>query len=187
MAPEPAATHGARPSIVVFDLDGVLADVRHRLHLVQGRRRNWDAFFAAAPRDPVLAEGVAAARTAQAGGHAVAYLTGRPERCREDTLTWLAEHDLPPGELFMRPERDRRPARFTKVAALRRLARTHAVAAVVDDDPAVIEAVAAAGFPVLHATWMGELSTSTSQSESVSESESVEQTLFTIQEEEGRT
>ncbi len=180
MAPGSAA-HEARPSIVVFDLDGVLADVRHRLHHVRGRRRNWDAFFAAAPRDPVLAEGAAAARTAQAGGHGVVYLTGRPERCRDDTLAWLAEHGLPPGDLFMRPEHDRRPARFTKVAMLRRLARTHTVAAVIDDDAAVIEAVAAAGFPVLHATWMGELSTSTSQSESVSEM------LFAIQEDEGRT
>ena len=34
--------------LAVFDLDGTLADVRHRLHHIEGRRRDWDAFFSAA-------------------------------------------------------------------------------------------------------------------------------------------
>ena len=38
--------------LAVFDIDGVLADVRHRVHLVDRRRhRDWDAFFAAAVSD----------------------------------------------------------------------------------------------------------------------------------------
>jgi hypothetical protein len=99
--------------LAVFDVDGVLADVRHRLHHVAGRPKDWDAFFAAALDDPPLQQGVALAR-ASAEDCDVVYVTGRPERCRADTLTWFRRHGLPEGELRMRDDRDRRPARVAK-------------------------------------------------------------------------
>ena len=176
----------APPSAAVFDLDGVLADVRHRLHHVAARPKRWDAFFAAAPQDPPLAEGLAAVAEASARGHVIVYLTGRPERCRDGPVTWLAAHGLPEGELFMRDDTDRRPARFTKVARLRRLARRLRVAVLVDDDEAVVDAVRAAGFPVLHATWMQE-QPSPSTSGSGSGHESAQEVLFEAQESDGRT
>jgi hypothetical protein len=74
----------ARP-LAVFDIDGVLADVRHRLRFVERRPKDWDAFFAAAVDDPPLEQGVALAR-ASAEDCEVVYVTGRPERCRADTL-----------------------------------------------------------------------------------------------------
>jgi len=46
----------ARP-LAVFDVDGVLADVRHRLHHLEARPQRWERFFRAADRDPVLEEG----------------------------------------------------------------------------------------------------------------------------------
>ncbi|HEX5569574.1 MAG TPA: hypothetical protein VFY14_22090 [Streptomyces sp.] len=140
-------------SLAVFDLDGTLADVRHRLHHLDGRPRDWDAFFGAAPQDPPLAEGVALAR-ASATEYEVAYVTGRPERCRRDTLEWLARHGLPAGRLLMRGARDRRPARVAKLELLRRLARHRAVALVVDDDHQVCDAYEGAGFQVVRAGWM---------------------------------
>lgn len=177
-----------RPSVAVFDIDGVLADVRHRLHHVASRPKDWDAFFGAAPDDPPLTEGLGAVATADRAGHMVVYLTGRPERCRAATLTWLDEHGLPAGQLFMREDSDRRPARITKVAALRRLARRYRIEAFVDDDAAVVEAVRAAGFPVLHALWM-EPSTSGSDSapDHPAPEASAQEVLFEIQETEGRT
>lgn len=44
--------------LVVFDVDGVLADVRHRLHFLRTRPKDWPAFFAAVPDDPPLAQGL---------------------------------------------------------------------------------------------------------------------------------
>ena len=140
-------------SLAVFDLDGTLADVRHRLHHVEGPSRDWDAFFAAAPEDPPLAEGVALALEST-GEHEVAYVTGRPERCRRDTLRWLARHGLPDGRLLMRGGRDRRPARVVKPELLLRLADNRTVALVVDDDHQVCDAYERAGFPVVRAGWM---------------------------------
>lgn len=176
-----------RPRAAVFDLDGVLADVRHRLHLVAGRPRRWDDFFAAAPADPVLDEGRAAVLAAVAEGRKVVYLTGRPERCRADTLDWLARHGLPHGDLVMRPEGDRRPARATKLAALRRLAGRLDIGVVVDDDRAVVDALRAAGFPVLHADWMPRTTPSPSTTGSGLAGASPQEVLFEVQEAEGRT
>ena len=142
---------------VVFDVDGVLADVRHRLHYVARRPKDWDAFFAAARYDPPLDEGIRLARSL-VGESRIAYLTGRPERCRRDTEEWLRRHDLPLGELLMRPEGNRQPARHVKQRALARLARRGPVAAVVDDDPEVCAVLRAAGYQVQQATWMPEQS-----------------------------
>jgi hypothetical protein len=74
------------------------------------------------------------------------------------------------------------------VAALRQLSRRYRVEGFVDDDAAVVEAVRAAGFPVLHAQWM---SPSTSGADSAPEGHGAGATaqavLFEIQEQEGRT
>lgn len=157
----------------ILDVDGVLADVRHRLRHVQGRPKDWDAFFAAAPEDAVLPDGLSRARDL-AAEHDVTYLTGRPERCRADTVHWLQSHGFPEADLVMRPDRDRRPARLFKVEQVRRLAKQQPVAVVVDDDAAVVEALRSAGFEVEHATWMVE-------------TEPQQASLFDAQEREGRT
>ncbi|BFO19039.1 hypothetical protein SHKM778_54270 [Streptomyces sp. KM77-8] len=83
----------------------------------------------------------------------IVYLTGRPERCRRDTLDWLTARQLPAGDLYMRGNADRRPARHTKLAILRRLARTRDIRVLVDDDELVCLDARRAGFTVVHARW----------------------------------
>lgn len=141
--------------VAAVDIDGVLADVRHRLHHVSSGAKDWDAFFAAAPQDPLLEQG---RETVNRLGEVydIVYLSGRPERCREDTLAWLQRHTLPAGELLLRPSGDRRPARLLKVQVLDRLSASRPVAVLVDDDPQVLEAARDAGYDVLPATWMHE-------------------------------
>jgi hypothetical protein len=140
-----------RPWAVV-DLDGVVADVSHRVHHVSGRPKDWGAFFGAAGSDGLLAEGHAVV-TELAGAHEIVYLTGRPDYLRRTTTGWLARHRLPEGRLLMRRRGDYRPARVTKVEALRRLAAERPVRVLVDDDVEVVAAARAAGFEVLLADW----------------------------------
>lgn len=161
--------------VAVFDIDGVLADVGHRLHHVQARPKDWRAFFAAADRDPVLAQGADLLRCLQ-DEHEIRYLTGRPERLRTVTVTWLAGHDLPSGApLAMRPNRDFRPSRTFKRERLQAwLAEGAHIHLVIDDDPAVVDMVAALGLRVLRAQWQ--------------DSPTVQQqTLWSAQEDLGRT
>ncbi|AEY93156.1 hypothetical protein AQJ11_10010 [Streptomyces corchorusii] len=148
-------TDSSKRPLAVFDLDNTLADTAHRQHFLESRPRDWDAFFAAAPQDPPIAEGVALA-VESARACEVVYLTGRPERCRRDTLEWLAAHGLPEGRVHMRRDADRRPARFTKLEILRRLARDREVRVVVDDDELVCDDAERAGFTVVRARWAAE-------------------------------
>lgn len=138
-------------SLAVFDIDGVVADVRHRLHHLRAPK-SWDAFFGAADRDGVLPEG--ARLVADLGAaHDIVWLTGRPEWLRELTACWLAEHALPGTELHLRSNRDRRPARLYKLEVLRRLA-PRGIAAFVDDDAEVVDAALADGLPAILADWV---------------------------------
>jgi uncharacterized HAD superfamily protein len=139
--------------LVILDIDGVLADVRHRLHYLGARPKNWEGFFAAAKNDDVLEIGAEFAKRA-AETHEIVYLTGRPERHRAATQAWLDQQLLPTGRLLMRPEGDRRPSAVIKLHELRRLRRESAVELLVDDDPSVIDAARAAGFTVQLADWM---------------------------------
>lgn len=141
--------------LAVVDIDGVLADVRHRLHHVAKHPKDWGAFFAAAPQDPPLEKGLETVRRL-AEVYTVVYLSGRPEHCRRATLDWFGRHDLPPGEVHLRRPGDRRPARLMKVEVLRRLSKQAPIAVLVDDDEEVLAAAREAGFDVLPATWMPE-------------------------------
>ena len=139
--------------VAVFDVDGVVADVRHRLHHLSRRPKNWPGFFAAAGRDPALDIGVQLARE-YAEGHRLVWLTGRPEHLRPVTERWLATHGLPVAELLMRPAHDRRPARHFKADQLASLGGTGQVAVVVDDDPEVVAYLGEKGWPVRLADWV---------------------------------
>jgi phosphoglycolate phosphatase-like HAD superfamily hydrolase len=141
----------SRP-LAVFDLDGTLADSAHRQRFLERKPRDWDAFFAAAPQDPPLAEGVTLALRSMEECEVV-YLTGRPERCRRDTVEWLAAQGLPAGRVWMRRNDDRRPARHTKLDVLRRLARDREIHVLVDDDELVCDEAERAGFRVVRARW----------------------------------
>ena len=139
-------------SIAVFDIDGVVADVRHRLHHLERRPKDWHGFFAAAADDPGLDEGINRV-LATVGRHDVLWLTGRPSSLREVTRRWLADHGLPVTELIMRPARDFRPAPVLKLAELTKL-RPRQIEVFVDDDVRVVAAAAEAGFPAVLADWM---------------------------------
>jgi HAD superfamily, subfamily IIIB (Acid phosphatase) len=156
----------------VLDIDATLSDTRHRLHHLERRPKNWDAFFDASKYDAPLEEGLAIAGSL-ARGHEIVYLTGRPERLRKDTERWLRRYGLPEGRLLMRRDTDRRPSVLLKLGRLQRLAAERKVAILVDDDDTVCKAAEKAGFAVLHADWALDPQS--------------QPTLFEAQETEGRT
>lgn len=161
--------------LAIVDIDGVVADVRHRLRFVERQPKDWRRFFAAAEHDACHDEGVAVVERLRAD-HEVVYLTGRPQSEEGRTRAWLDRHGLGGHRLVMRPPDDRRPAARVKVDLLRRLAAGRTVAVVVDDDTKVLAAVAEAGFPTFHADWERRLL-----------DEDQDAALRSAQEDEGRT
>ncbi|PBC66215.1 hypothetical protein BX265_8430 [Streptomyces sp. TLI_235] len=136
----------------VFDIDGVVADPRHRVHHLNAARPDWDAFFADAGGDFPLRQGITLARR-YARDHAVLWLTGRPEKTRAATTAWLARQGLPTDHLIMRPDDFEMAAGTLKAARLTGLAEIRRVAVVFDDDTSVVTALRAAGWPVTRADW----------------------------------
>jgi hypothetical protein len=141
-------------AIAVFDIDGTVADARHRLHHIAetDNHENWVRFFDAAIDDPPLLEGVARAKQF-AERYDIVWLTARPERLRPVTEQWLAEHHLPAGRLLMLPDGEKMLARMYKLDVIRRLAEEREIAVVVDDDPRVIALLEDAKIPVVRADW----------------------------------
>jgi hypothetical protein len=143
---------GTGRPLAIVDIDGVVADVRHRLHHLEGGRKDWDAFFAAAPHDDVHPEGEAIVHRL-AADHDVVFVTGRPVHLRRATVAWLDEHGFGGHEVVMRAGGDRRPAARVKLELIAELGKHRTIGIVVDDDPLVLQALRAAGHPVFAADW----------------------------------
>ena len=146
-----ASERADRP-LAIVDIDGVVADVRHRLHHLEHRPKNWKGFFADAERDEPHVEGVELVKLL-AAEHEIIFLTGRPGNLKRATANWLERHGMGGHRLVMRPAGDRRPAAVVKVELLAELGEGRRIEIVVDDDDAVIEAMRRAGYTTLHATW----------------------------------
>lgn len=99
---------------IICDLDGTLTDTIHRLHHVQGPKKDWDAFFDGIPDDPIVGPVADIVDTYAADGAAILLCSGRPEKCREKTQEWLNKNDVEYTRLYMRPDDDRRPDHIVK-------------------------------------------------------------------------
>lgn len=104
---------------VLVDLDGTLADVEHRRHLVQGPKKDWKGFFNLIPSDPVRMEVSTQIIQLYNQGYNIIYVSARPESYREMSLNWLTQHGLGFGwTLLMRRDDDGRPDTLVKQGIL---------------------------------------------------------------------
>jgi FMN phosphatase YigB (HAD superfamily) len=127
--------------IVLFDLDGTLANVEDRVHHLHGERQNWKAFFEAldgdAPIEPVISF---YKKLWDHTDYEIFILTGRPEKYREKTIAWFKAHNIPIDTLLMRPAGDNRHDYIVKEEILKKLqADGHEIAFVVEDRNSVVE------------------------------------------------
>ena len=130
---------------IIFDIDGTLADVRHRLHHLDGEK-NWHAFFNDMGDDPViepvatLARHIATTRH-KSGIEAVLVVSARPASAAWGKITkaWLERHGIVYDRLYMRAEDDRRPDQVVKSEILQRILDDgYSPVLVVDDRPQVV-------------------------------------------------
>lgn len=141
-----------RPTFAVFDIDGVLADHRHRLGHLRGKK-DWNKFFAASEKDSLSPRGAALLEEYQEQCEVVLF-TGRPVKERDRTRRWLQRHGLGELRLEMRRDGDRSPSPQMKGKILRRLLEEGDVLVVVDDELAAVQTAEGLGLPTIHATWV---------------------------------
>lgn len=89
--------------VVIFDLDGTLADINHRLHHIENGNKNWDAFYAACPNDGPKEPIIELARMCDDAGHTIIISSGRSENVRQETIDWLNKYKINYSALHMRP------------------------------------------------------------------------------------
>lgn len=137
------------------DLDGTLADVRHRRHLLP----DWKAFFEAMDDDPVI-EGVKAVVDMFSNYDSevrVVLCSGRPEEYRERTMAWLSKHEIIYHFLYMRKSGDYRQDSIVKREILQRMRQEGMdVLFAIDDRDQVVQMLKEEGVTVLVVNGRGE-------------------------------
>lgn len=172
--------------VYVFDLDGTVANVDHRLHFVkpplvdnsinsaivrgilahQSWKPDWKSFFEACIHDEPVAWVVDLMRGLHEGvlleEDVILILSGRSNAVRKQTEFWLEANMIPYDGLLMRPEGNFHAGEHVKLDMLdawliaRGLERT-AVQFIVDDRQKVVDMWRRQGFNVLQcAAWKEE-------------------------------
>jgi len=92
--------------LVVFDIDGTLANIEHRLDYVRSKPKNWKAFDAGIPNDKVNYP-VADVFWALRDKATILLASGRNERSRKATVEWLNRNSFGSyAKLYMRKSDD---------------------------------------------------------------------------------
>jgi hypothetical protein len=134
--------------IVIFDIDGTLADVSERIHHVRRKPKNWGAFFEGMAQDKAIRAMVRLCNVLYDADIRIVLCTGRAERYRKETLRWLAREGVRYHELRMRRDGDRRSDTIAKREMLAGLDRSR-ILFVVEDRDRVVEMWRAEGFVCL--------------------------------------
>lgn len=94
--------------LVVFDIDGTLANIEHRLDYVRSKPKNWKAFDAGIPNDKVNLP-VADVFWALRDKGTILIASGRNEHTRKATVDWLKRNGFGSyAKLYMRKADDYR-------------------------------------------------------------------------------
>lgn len=112
-----------KPKIDLFlvDIDGVVADISHRLHYM--KEKNYDAFYSKEElaKDREIPAGVKLVnRLFKSDSSFVVFMTGRPESTDEATWKWLNNHKVNHAQIgFFRADGDYRPSPIVKVEGVK--------------------------------------------------------------------
>jgi len=142
---------GNKMSVVVFDIDGTIADNKHRQHHLMGEKKDWKSYNATMANDGLIKD-VSLLLMTLSTNNRIILCTGREEVYREVTQRWLEEQHLARyvEDLFMRPEKDYRSDAIVKVELLNAIKAKYVKPWLwFDDRQQVVDAIRAEGIRVL--------------------------------------
>jgi predicted secreted acid phosphatase len=124
--------------IVIFDIDGTLADITDRQRHVMRKPKNWKAFFAGMAEDKAVASMVRLCNILYASGVRIILCSGRNESHRKETETWMKREGVNYHEIRLRADGDMRSDTIAKREMLRGIDKSK-VLFVVEDRSRVVE------------------------------------------------
>ena len=131
--------------VIVFDIDGTLALIEHRLHFIKNKPKNWKAFNKGIPMD-ILNSPVADVlfRMAYDLDNIMIIATGREETVRKDTEEWLNKYGILPHveKVYMRNAKDYRDDGIVKAEFVEDITTNFGKPVMwFDDRPRVVKAI----------------------------------------------
>ena len=101
--------------IIIFDIDGTLANCTHRQHHVQQKPKRWDLFNKGIPHDTPHDDIIWLFRLmADEPDTTMLIASGRGEEHRTETEVWLMDNCVNYEMLYMRKAKDSRPDNIVK-------------------------------------------------------------------------
>ena len=88
---------------VIFDLDGTLANIDHRLHFINQAPKDWHGFSKTCSADSPKQAVIQTAKALHQFGHPLWILSGRSASVERETRAWLKQYGIPYNKLLMRP------------------------------------------------------------------------------------
>jgi hypothetical protein len=124
--------------IVIFDIDGTLADISQREHHVRTNPKNWNSFFAGMAEDKAVVSLVRLNNILYDAGVHIILCSGRNERHRRETEIWMEREGVHYHEIRLRADDDMRSDVKAKREMLRGIEKSQ-VLFVVEDRSRVVE------------------------------------------------
>lgn len=137
----------AKRKAVIVDVDGTLVDVssiRHHVRAMMNddgtwKRKNFDAFHRDSVNCPPIQETLDHVAYWIEQGCEILIVTARSRRYYGPTAWWLAEHEIPHTEIYMRTDGDYRQDFIVKKEILARIEQRFEVVHAIDDNPSVLD------------------------------------------------
>ena len=102
----------------IFDIDGTIANNKHRSHHLEKSPKDWDAYHEGVEADTVFGH-MLQVYIDTSNHHPVVFCTGRHDGQRKVTETWLWRNGFTEHRgLYMRKEGDHRPDHIIKLELL---------------------------------------------------------------------
>ena len=95
---------------IIFDIDGTIANLDHRLAYVRSQPKNWPAFARGIKDDLPIPQTMHLLTTLAKAGNTIILCSGRNEKSRQDTIDWCRKYDIWQhiADLYMRADGDYR-------------------------------------------------------------------------------
>lgn len=93
--------------VFVFDIDGTLSNLKHRLHHIQKSPKDWKTFKELLPLDKPQEDIIWLTQVFKPHGYVV-ICSARDDTNRQETIDWLNQHNVHYDSIFMRKANDYR-------------------------------------------------------------------------------